>query len=204
MMSRKVGKRFYTALAIGFLLLMVLVACQPTLVEETEFTVAPQQDEGSDETQPTLEEAEDVGAGQATAPEDLEGTTVPLEIEATHQPIPQKDAPGELLVAAAKKDLAQRMNIPEDVIQVQAADAVEWPDAGLGCPQPDQEYAQVVTPGYLILLKTEDGQLYAYHTDRRGRMVLCSLEEGGDAILLTPIPIKPDEIQDGVPWVPVD
>ena len=33
-----------------------------------------------------------------------------------------------------------------------------WSDASLGCPQPDMGYAQVVTPGYLVLFRDSEGR----------------------------------------------
>ena len=41
---------------------------------------------------------------------------------------------------------------------------MEWSDASLGRPQPGMMYAQVITPGYLVVLEA-DGQQYTYHTD---------------------------------------
>lgn len=49
-----------------------------------------------------------------------------------------------------------------------------YPDASLGCPQPDQMYAQVVTEGYLFLF-TYRGQTYDYRAPVDGQMaILCS------------------------------
>ena len=41
-------------------------------------------------------------------------------------------------------------------------EAVDWPDASLGCPQPDMVYTQVPVDGTLILLSVA-GQVYEYH-----------------------------------------
>jgi len=51
-----------------------------------------------------------------------------------------------------------------------SAEAVEWPDASLGNPQPGMVYAQVVTPGYKIILSAR-GQQYEYHSEHE-RLVL--------------------------------
>ena len=75
-------------------------------------------------------------------------------------------------VDLAKAELAQRQGIPQDSIQVIEVSPVDWPDTSLGCPQPGMVYAQVITPGYRILLS--DGQReYQYHSDRGRRAVLC-------------------------------
>ena len=61
--------------------------------------------------------------------------------------------------------------MPEESILVESVEAVQWPDSSLGCPQPGMLYAQVVTPGYLIVLAVED-QTYEYHADLDRLVVL--------------------------------
>ncbi len=78
----------------------------------------------------------------------------------------------EAAVAAAKKHLADRLQRPAQEITVRQVEAVEWPDSSLGCPKPGMMYAQVITPGYRLLL-VADGASYEYHTDRAGRAVPC-------------------------------
>lgn len=75
------------------------------------------------------------------------------------------------LIQAAQADLAERLNISLEGIVIQSAEAVEWPDASLGCPQPGMMYAQVITPGYRIVL-TAQGQDYVYHSDQK-RVIAC-------------------------------
>ncbi|MCS7222278.1 MAG: hypothetical protein RML36_15530 [Anaerolineae bacterium] len=71
--------------------------------------------------------------------------------------------PAAGLVAQAVADLAGRLAIAPDAVQVRAVEAVEWPDASLGCPQPGMMYAQVITPGYRIVLEAA-GKTYEYHS----------------------------------------
>ncbi|MCD6291080.1 MAG: hypothetical protein J7M34_11300 [Anaerolineae bacterium] len=80
--------------------------------------------------------------------------------------------PESRLVAQAVADLAERLHVAEDEITVRSVEAVEWSDTSLGCPQPGMMYAQVITPGYRIVLEA-GGQRYEYHTDR-SRVLLCS------------------------------
>ena len=68
------------------------------------------------------------------------------------------------LVQAAKDDLAQRLSLKAESIQVVKAGPVQWPDASLGCPKPGMMYAQMVTPGYQILLSAS-GAEYDYHAN---------------------------------------
>ena len=71
----------------------------------------------------------------------------------------------------ARRDLAARLHVAEDAVQVTSLQPRKWPDASLGCPKPDTMYAQVETPGFLIELEA-GGKSYRYHSDYN-RVVLC-------------------------------
>jgi hypothetical protein len=75
-------------------------------------------------------------------------------------------------LAAVRWDLAQRLKLPEAQIALVRAEAVDWPDSSLGCPQPGMMYLQVVTPGYRLVLSA-GGVSAEYHTDAGGRFVVC-------------------------------
>jgi hypothetical protein len=74
----------------------------------------------------------------------------------------------DLCIAA----LAGQLAIPAKEIQVLEVEAVEWPDASLGCPQPGMMYAQVITPGYRVRLRAGEAT-YTLHTDGK-RAVSCT------------------------------
>jgi hypothetical protein len=78
----------------------------------------------------------------------------------------------EEALAAAIADLSEQTGAPTDEISLVSMEAVEWSDASLGCPQEGFMYAQVITPGYLIILAAQ-GQEYEYHTDQTTNVVLC-------------------------------
>jgi hypothetical protein len=78
----------------------------------------------------------------------------------------------EDLVIQAKEDLAERLSIPIDQIEVLEATSVVWPDASLGCPQPDMRYKQVQVDGALIRLQGK-GQVYEYHSGGTRGLFLC-------------------------------
>ncbi len=78
----------------------------------------------------------------------------------------------ETVVKLAKEDLARRMNIDKEKIVVAEIESVDWSDASLGCPEPGKMYAQVITPGYRILLSYEK-EKYKYHSDKENRVVFC-------------------------------
>ncbi len=75
-------------------------------------------------------------------------------------------------VKSALADLAGRLKIAETQIAVRGVEAVDWPDASLGCAQRGRMYAQVITPGYRILLEA-GGKVYEYHASQT-RAVLCN------------------------------
>jgi hypothetical protein len=79
--------------------------------------------------------------------------------------------PKERLVEAARADLARMLDVSQDEIQVVSAQYVEWRDASLGCPKEGMMYAQVITPGYLIVLSA-GGRAYNYHASMQNVM-LC-------------------------------
>lgn len=120
-------------------------------------------------------------------------------LSATPTPAPTEVAfpvGAEPLVTRAREDLAQKLDLPTDAIQLISVEAVDWPDAGLGCPQPDLMYAQVITSGFLVLLEVQD-QTYQYHTDNDQRIVLCS-DKGWlvyPVVPVSPIPIEPTPLE---------
>jgi Ferritin-like domain len=69
--------------------------------------------------------------------------------------------------------IADDLGAPPETVQVVSMEPRNWPDTSLGCPQPDMLYAQVVTPGYLVLVDVS-GKRIEYHTDERGTVVRCT------------------------------
>ena len=79
------------------------------------------------------------------------------------------------IIARARVDLAKRRGISDEKIVLKHAEAVTWPDTSLGCPQESRMYAQVVTPGYRLVLS--DGTTdFEYHTDNYRSVVVVSRE----------------------------
>jgi len=73
----------------------------------------------------------------------------------------------------AVADLAGQLGIAAEAITVRSVEAVEWNDASLGCAKPGRMYAQVITPGYRIVLEA-NGQSYEYHTGGGSTVVRCN------------------------------
>lgn len=63
--------------------------------------------------------------------------------------------------------LAQQTGLPVEQVTVVAAEKVDWPDSCLGVHAQGVMCAQVVTPGYRIVLQA-GGQNYEYHTNTDG------------------------------------
>jgi len=99
------------------------------------------------------------------SPADFPGGSQPIYLS-SGGPQPNPD-PQESAIA----DLAGRLSISTDAITVRSVEAVKWPDASLGCAKPGRMYAQVITPGYRIVLQA-GGKSYEYHTGA-GNVVLC-------------------------------
>ena len=75
-------------------------------------------------------------------------------------------------VTAAKTDLAARLRIRPEEIEVVKAEEATWRDGSLGCPQPGVEYLQALVNGMLIVLRVK-GQEYEYHSGAGGKPMLC-------------------------------
>ncbi len=55
---------------------------------------------------------------------------------------------------------------------VVTAEAVEWSDSSLGCPEPGMVYMQVITPGYHVVVSV-GGVEYDYRATESGQIRLC-------------------------------
>ena len=84
----------------------------------------------------------------------------------------QYDAGLEPLVAMAKEDLAERQEVEVEVIEVLEAELVVWPDASMGCPDPDMMYIQVPQDGSRIRLQVEEA-VFEYHAGGERMPFLC-------------------------------
>lgn len=81
----------------------------------------------------------------------------------------------EAALAAAGADyLAEELAVDVDAVELVGVEAVDWPDASLGCPEPDMMYAAMLTPGYIFTYEV-DGETYNVHTstDPDGRITHC-------------------------------
>lgn len=106
-----------------------------------------------------------------------EPTSVVITDEAVRDPADQK-------AAELAQVLGARLGLqPEDLIVVEAAESL-WPNACLGFPSDGEICAEVLTPGYAVILEV-DGLLYSFRTDEtleRIRLVAAPLPDIGSTV----------------------
>lgn len=104
------------------------------------------------------------------------GSTTTTVVASTTTVPPSSNPLAELAVA----NLAQRLDIPEDDIEVVRSESVSWPNGAIGCPEPGMMYTQAIVEGFQIVLEAGD-RYYDYHSGGEGPPFLCEsdAEDGG-------------------------
>ena len=91
---------------------------------------------------------------------------------------PEKPKPGTLdarlqgFVDSSRADLAEKLDVSEDEVELVEARYVTWRDSSLGCPQPGYEYLQALVNGTRIQLR-HAGTVYHYHGGKNKAPALC-------------------------------
>ncbi len=151
-MKRRIVTSMWTLMIVGGLALGCEAGLPATLMPETSAPTAPTPSPAYPAPAPT-------SSPPLSPPSGTPGAEVP--------------AGAEQAVALARADLARRLGLKAEAdIVVAHVEAVDWPDTSLGCQQPGMMYAQVIMPGYRVIL-VAGGQQYEYHTDQGTRIVLC-------------------------------
>ena len=141
---------------VGALIFMIIGGCSP----------APSSSGNSAKT--ALPDAPLGTSAAATAPSvgkdktNMTGTPIPLPL----------DPANEAIATQAKQDLAKRLSVSTDQIDLIEVRSVTWPDGSLGCPQPGMMYTQMVVDGLLIRLRAR-GNIYEYHSGGSRAPFLC-------------------------------
>ena len=82
-------------------------------------------------------------------------------------------------VKLAKQHLSAKLSISDEEITVVSVEKVDWPDTSLGLPEPGKVYAQVIVPGFRIVLAAK-GEEYEYHAGKVGeKMVVIPVPRKG-------------------------
>jgi len=82
-------------------------------------------------------------------------------VKATPIPLPE-DAALRRLVVQAREDLAGRLRMAPEKIDLVELRSVVWPDKRLGCPRPGMAYPQVQVDGLLIRFSAQS-RIFQYH-----------------------------------------
>jgi hypothetical protein len=167
--------RRYSIVIIG--LVIILAGCSQALQDDLDSGVATiLADEQSLVIETTLQAVPD------SSPKHAKET---FELETSPEPLTNVAPNLEPLIALAIVDLAERLDIAPAEITLVSAEAVVWPDASLGCPQPDMLYQQVQEDGTLIVLRVADRD-YAYHSGSGREPFLCEQDEPQKYPLIKP------------------
>jgi len=106
------------------------------------------------------------------SPTAVKATTQEAPVTETTSPQIPENQPDNPFVQQAKEDLAERLKIDIERIELLAFELVTWSDSSLGCPQPGMAYPQVPVDGAVIRLAAGD-QTYEYHTGGTRSPFLC-------------------------------
>jgi hypothetical protein len=101
-------------------------------------------------------------------------TATPVSPESSASALTPTPALQEL-ADQAREDLAGRLKISIDQIDLLRIVPAKWPYDSVGCPLPAGESADSTAPGYQILLKASD-QEYMYHTDGKNWIGFCNVK----------------------------
>ena len=92
----------------------------------------------------------------------------------------------------ARFDVVERFGLNLEAIVIKNVEAVEWDDTSLGNPEPGMLYAEVIVPGFMLVLESrETGATYTYHTSIDSIVFIESAE--GVVLDLPDSPVQNDE-----------
>lgn len=76
------------------------------------------------------------------------------------------------LYSAVAMALSRETDVPVDEISLVSAAPMTWPNAGLGCPDPERMYAEVLVDGLLVKMQAGN-RTFDVHTNGLQAFVLC-------------------------------
>lgn len=74
-------------------------------------------------------------------------------------------------VQLAKQTVQDKLKGKRDPLSVSSVQAMDWSDSSLGCPKPGMMYAQMIVPGFKVVIQSGDA-FYPVHVGG-GHAVLC-------------------------------
>lgn len=78
----------------------------------------------------------------------------------------------EPLLDSIMRDLEGRLGVDRSEFELQRAEAVQWNNGALGCPEPGQAYTQAIVNGYIVVIEF-DSRKYDYRATDAGYFRLC-------------------------------
>jgi hypothetical protein len=105
------------------------------------------------------------------------GATKPVRVKPPQGPTTENGSmvTGEVPADAVEKlrsELAAREGVSASDVKVVSAQAVNWPNGALGCPEPGMMYTQAIVPGYRVELEA-GGKRFVYHGSKQGHFKEC-------------------------------
>ena len=115
----------------------------------------------------------ELAAEPSTTTTTMVPTTTTTEGATTSMPTIDPDLP---IIDSARRDLAERLRVDPEEIEVLVAEEVTWPDGSLGCPEPGMSYTQSLVDGSRVVLQHDD-RVYVYQAGSDHEPFLCPSED---------------------------
>lgn len=157
------------ALATALAVVSTATACEDDL---TSSDAAPADSPGLAE--PTETPPPTLTSEEPTVPTD-DAQPQPRQPVPVPPPETERRVIGEVPAAqleAVISDAAERAGVAPERVEVLRAQAVQWNDGSLGCPQPGETYIQMIVDGYWVELSA-GGREFDYRLDGHGNFHLC-------------------------------
>ena len=85
--------------------------------------------------------------------------------------LPSGDVPIAMLERVVA-DAASGAGVDASDVRVVTAEAVNWSDGSLGCPEPGMAYTQALVPGFRVVVDI-DGEELHFHASESGEFAFC-------------------------------
>lgn len=116
------------------------------------------------------------GPGAASTTSTMsEQTTTTVESTTTEdaEAVPLPAGFPDSLLEEIISDASDRTGTPEQSVEVVSVEASTFGDTSLGCPEEGKMYAQVITPGFTVILDAEGEELDYRVAEGSGTFILC-------------------------------
>jgi hypothetical protein len=163
----------YKYLTIVLAITLLIAACSPAATPTALPTARPvSQPTAVPTTMPTV----------ATSPiPTAEPTATGPNTGLQTRPVANAWANAPQAALAARAMLVAKLAVDPDTIVLVSADQIDWPDACLGVQTPGKMCAQVITPGYKVVLSA-NGNQYEFHTNADGSSIVQAYQSSSGAI----------------------